>query len=76
VKVAIIKETRTLMIEQYTLGTTHNQKINEDRLRARTRAFQSLIAALILALVAAVVILAHNAVRGRNGGGIPIQAWN
>jgi hypothetical protein len=49
----VIEDTQTLMIEQYTLGAVHNQRINEKRLRARTRAFQSLIVALILALATA-----------------------
>ncbi len=74
IELRIIEDTRTLMIEQYTLGTNHNQKINEDRLRARTRAFQSLILALILALATAACVLAHRAVRGGGGGGIPVQA--
>ena len=63
---SVLHDLRTLMIEQYTTGAIHNQKINEKRLEARARAFQSLISALALAFATVVVILAHEAL---NGGG-------
>jgi hypothetical protein len=71
----VIEDTQTLMIEQYTLGAVHNQRINEKRLRARTRAFQSLIVALILALATAAIILGHRLVRGDSSGATAVQQW-
>src|SRR5271170_7615352 len=52
----VIEDTRTLMIEQYSLGAIHMRNINVQRLRARTRAFQSLIVALGLVLAIIVTI--------------------
>jgi len=71
----IIQDTRTLMIEQYAFGATHNQRINAQRLRARTRAFQTLIAALILAFASVVIILGHTLAGGGKNGAI-VQGWN
>jgi hypothetical protein len=61
------------MIEQYTFGATENQKINDERLRARNGAFQSLIVALILALATLAIILGHKLVRGGSDGPIAIR---
>jgi hypothetical protein len=72
----VFEDTRTFMIEQYTLGAIHNQRINERRLRARTRAFQSLIVALIVAFATVVIILGHKLVRGGCNGTIAIQQWH
>jgi hypothetical protein len=72
----VFEDTRTLMIEQYTLGAIHNQRINERRLRARTRAFQSLIVALIVALATVAIIVGHKLVRGGSNGAIAIQQWH
>ena len=72
----VFEDTRTFMIEQYTLGAIHNQRINERRLRARTRAFQSLIVALIVALATVAVLLGHKIVRGGSSGAIAIQQWH
>lgn len=69
----VVEDTRTLMIEQYTLGAAHNQRINVRRLRARARAFQGLIAALIVALVTVAIVLGHKLVRGGSSGAIAIQ---
>ena len=69
----MIEDTRTLMIEQYALGATHMRNINVQRLRARTRAFQSLIVALGLALAIIVIILVHNIIRGGGSGTIASQ---
>lgn len=71
----VAEDIRTLMIEQYTLGAVHNQRINVRRLRARTRAFQGLIAALIVALVTVAVVLGHKLVRGGSNGAIATQQW-
>lgn len=70
---SVVHDSRVTMIEQYTIGTMHNQKVNEERLGARTRAFQSLIIALALAFVTAVVILADEALKGIGGGPIVCQ---
>lgn len=69
----VVEDTRTLMIEQYTLGAVHNQGINVRRLRARTRAFQGLIAALIVALATVAIVLGHKLARGGSSGTIAIQ---
>jgi len=71
----VAEDLRTVMIEQYTLGAVHNQGITVRRLRARTRAFQGLIAALIVALVTVAVVLGHRLVRGGNSGAIVSQQW-
>jgi sensor histidine kinase YesM len=76
IELRVIEDTQILMVEQYTLGAVHNQRINEKRLRARTRAFQSLIVAFILALATAAIILGHKLVRGGSNDAIAIQQWN
>jgi hypothetical protein len=72
----VVEDARSLMVEQYTVGATHNQRINEQRLRARARAFQTLILAVILALTTVVIILTHMLIRGGSGGTIAVQGWN
>jgi hypothetical protein len=67
---SVVRDSRTLMIEQYTIGTVHNQKMNGERLAARTRSFQSLIIALALAFVTVVVILADEAINGVGSGAV------
>jgi hypothetical protein len=69
----IVDDIQTLMIEQYTFGAVENQKINDERLRARNGAFQSLIVALILALATLAIILGHKLVRGGSDGPIAIR---
>jgi energy-coupling factor transporter transmembrane protein EcfT len=71
----VVEDARTLMVEQYTLGAIHNQRINVRRLRARTRAFQGLIAALIVALATVAIVLGHKLARGGGCGAIAIQQW-
>lgn len=69
----IIADLRTLMIEQYALGAVHNQRINERRLRARTRSFQTLVVALVLAVATVVIIMGHKLARGGSSGTTPIE---
>lgn len=64
----IVDDVRSLMIAQYTLGATHNQRINGKRLRARSRAFQTLIVALSVALLVTAIIWIHKLVRGGHIG--------
>jgi hypothetical protein len=69
----VIEDTRTLMIEQYSLGAIHMRNINVQRLRARTRAFQSLIVALGLVLAIIVTILVRNIITGGGSGPVASQ---
>jgi len=69
----VVEDMRALVIEQYAYGVTHNQRINARRLRARSRAFLSLIAALLVALEAVVFIFGHKLVHGGADGTIAVQ---
>jgi hypothetical protein len=70
---SIIEDARILMIEQYAIGATYNQRINIDRSRARARAFSSLLLALALAYGIVVTISAHEVVKGSGSGTIIFQ---
>jgi hypothetical protein len=72
----IIEDTRVLMIEQYTMGAAHNQRVNLERSRARTRAFATLIIALVLAFSTVVIILAHGIMKGGENGTIACRGWD
>jgi hypothetical protein len=72
----VIEDTRTFMIEQYTIGATHNQRVNVERSRVRTRAFATLIIALALAFATVVIILAHGAIKRGDNGTIACQGWD
>jgi hypothetical protein len=67
---AIIEDIRTFMIQQYTIGATHNQAINITRSGARAQALASLVLALALAYAIVVTISVHEAVKGSASGAI------
>lgn len=69
----VAEDTRSFMIEQYTIGAAHNQRVNLERSRTRTKAFATLIVSLALAFATVVIILAHGAMKRGDNGTISCQ---
>jgi hypothetical protein len=63
---SVIADMRTLMIQQYATGATHNQAINIARSAARGKAFGSLVLALALAFAMVVTISVHEVTTERD----------
>ncbi len=71
----VVKDLRTVMIEQYELGAADIQRVNVARLQARNRAFLSLIVALLIALETVVFTFGRQVVYGGANGTIVVQGW-
>lgn len=70
---SVVEDIRILMIEQYAIGTTYSQTMNNNRYGARAKAFTSLVVALALAFVFLATISIHEIVEGTRQRGTVIE---